>query len=58
MRDYYRDGYDDGYGTYRDNHDNDYPSSDGERYDYERGREDGQRRRDISRDIERDWYGD
>ena len=58
MRDYYKDGFDDGYGSYRDN-DGDYPSTDGDSYSYRRGLEDGRRRRDISDELDRedglDW---
>jgi hypothetical protein len=59
MRDYYKDGFDKGYGRNYPNYDNDYPKSDGDRYDYEQGIRDGQRRKDISRELDReDGYYD
>lgn len=59
MRDYYQDGFDRGYGKNHTNYDNDFPRSDGDRYSYERGVEDGQRRREISRELDReDGYYD
>lgn len=51
MRDYYQDGFDDGYGRSRYD-DGDYPANDGDRYSYRTGMEDGQRRWDIARELE------
>jgi hypothetical protein len=45
MEDYYKDGFNEGYGNGHLNNGHDFPDSDGDRYDYERGREDGERRR-------------
>ncbi len=55
MEDFYSDGYDVGYGNYVDNN-HEYPTSDGERYDYNRGREDGERRRRIADELEYEGY--
>ena len=55
MRDYYRDGFDDGYGKSRHD-DGDTPSTDGDRYDYRQGLEDGARRREIANELERDYF--
>lgn len=57
MRDYYRDGFDEGYGRSSSNYENDFPKNDGDAYSYRRGVEDGQRRREISREIDRDDFG-
>ncbi len=52
--DYYGIGFDIGYrGEHRDQFDP--PGSGGDRYDYRRGIEDGQRRRDIANELEREW---
>ncbi|OQB40147.1 MAG: hypothetical protein BWY04_01438 [candidate division CPR1 bacterium ADurb.Bin160] len=56
MRDYYQDGFDDGYGRYRID-DGDYPQSDSDWYSYRDGLEEGRRRRriadEISKELER-----
>jgi len=53
MRDYYQDGFDNGYGRDNRNYDNDYPKTDGDRYSYERGIEDGERRRKIREELDK-----
>ena len=53
MRDYYDDGYQDGYGKYRYD-DRDYPKSEADRYSYYRGLREGQRHRRISNEIDRE----
>jgi len=58
MGDYYNDGYDDGYGKQRSYGDRDYPQSDGDKYSYQRGLEDGIRRRRISDELDREEFGD
>lgn len=57
MRDFYNDGFNDGYSgkTYGDR---EYPRSDGDSYSYRNGLEDGMRRRDVSRELDREMYGD
>ncbi len=55
MRDYRRDGFNDGYGKKRDD-DGDYPQNDGDVYSYRRGYEDGQRRREIANELERNYF--
>ena len=57
MRDYYNDGFQQGYGRPNDNYDNDYPRSDGDRYSYRCGVEDGERRRRVSDELDRELYG-
>ena len=53
--DYRQRGFDDAYrGPSRDPFD--APQSDGDRYDYRRGYEDGERRREISEELERDYF--
>lgn len=55
MRDYYQDGFDDGYGNdiYGER---EQPQNDGDDYSYRQGLEDGQRRRDISNELSEDGY--
>ena len=53
MRDYYNDGYEQGYGREVDN-EGDYPKTEGDKYDYQRGLEEGRRRRRISDEIDRE----
>ena len=55
MRDYYQDGFNDGYGnkTYGER---ECPQSDGDRYNYEQGTADGKRRKNISDELEREGY--
>ena len=55
MRDYYDDGWNDGYGRWRCD-DGDYPTTDDERYSYRRGLKDGQKRRRIAEEIDRKPY--
>ncbi len=54
MEDYFGDGYDRGYGNYSDNNHN-CPTSDGERYDYERGMEYGEYRRRLSDELNNEY---
>ena len=55
MEDFYQDGFDDGYGNCRsDNHES--PVTDGELYDYRQGVEDGNRRREISNELESEGW--
>jgi len=58
MRDYYRDGFDNGYGRPINNYERDYPKNDGDHYSYQRGLEDGIRRRRISDELDREQFGD
>ena len=55
MRDFYDDGFKDGYGQ-KHYEDREYPQTDGDKYSYENGLEDGQRRRRISDELEREGY--
>lgn len=55
MEDYYDDGFNAGYGRSYLNDHHDSPRTDGERYDYQRGIEDGQRRRQIADELDREW---
>lgn len=57
MRDYYQDGVDAGYGSNSYNCENDYPKNDGDAYSYKRGVEEGQRRREMAQEIDRDYFG-
>ena len=57
MRDFYDDGFGDGYGR-KSYGDREYPSTYGDKYSYRRGLEDGAYRRDISRELDREIYGD
>ncbi len=50
MEDFYGDGFNEGYGRPDLNQGHDIPETDGERYDYEQGVEDGERRRGYSYD--------
>lgn len=52
MRDYYNDGFNEGYGREHTSP-REYPQTDGDEYSYRRGREDGERRKEAGRDIER-----
>lgn len=56
MSDYYNDGFNDGYGR-RQYGPREYPQTDSDRYSYERGREDGERRRRISRELDDEQGG-
>lgn len=57
-RDYYRDGFDTGYGRERRDYEDERPQSDGDSYSYRRGFEDGERRREIANELDREYYGD
>ena len=60
MRDYYQDGWDDGYGRDRID-DGDYPVTESDKYSYRTGLEDGRRRRRIADEIDREFrelYGE
>lgn len=57
MRDYYDDGWNDGYGRWRRD-DGDCPTTDDERYSYRRGFEEGQRRRRVADEIDGGLYGE
>jgi len=57
LRDYRQDGFDDGYGQHRDDF-GDEPKTAGDEYSYREGFEDGQRRRVISDELDRELYGD
>lgn len=52
-RDYYNDGFRDGHGDDWRNGSEEGPESYGDKYDYERGKEDGERRRRSLDDY--DW---
>ena len=56
MEDFYSDGYNVGYGQSYKNDNHDYPQSDGDRYSYRRGAEDGERRRRVSDELDREGY--
>jgi hypothetical protein len=56
MEDYYKDGFNVGYGNSYRNSGHDYPRSDSEAYSYRRGVEDGERRRRISDELDRECY--
>jgi len=56
MEDYYQDGLNDGYGSGYLNSGHDSPQTDGEKYDYRQGVEDGEMRRQISEELEREGY--
>ena len=55
MRDYYRDGYDKGYGRKVYNCD-DYPETWGEQYDYNQGVVDGQRGKEIVEELREEGW--
>lgn len=52
MPDFYRNGFDDGYGNKR--YGDDYPRSDMDAYSYRRGMEDGQRRANVRAELRRE----
>lgn len=58
FRDYYQDGFNDGYGRDYYNPDNDQPESACDQYSYRRGHEDGKRRREIANELDREYFGD
>jgi len=55
MRDLYQDGFDDGYGN-KIYGEREYPQSDGNRYNYRQGVEDGKRRKNISDELANEGY--
>ena len=58
MSDFYMDGFNQGMGRGYLNDGHDSPKHDYDRYSYERGRDDGERRREVSREIDREYFGD
>jgi hypothetical protein len=58
MEDYYSDGFNAGYGQSWRNQGHEAPQSDGDRYSYRTGQEEGERRREISRELDRELYGE
>ena len=56
MEDYYNDGFNLGYGQSWRNSGHDSPQTDGDRYSFERGIEDGNRRREISQELDSRGY--
>ena len=58
MSDFYLDGLNQGMGRDYLNGGHDSPKHDYDRYSYERGREDGERRREVSRELDREYFGD
>ncbi len=56
MRDFYNDGFETGYGKRPPDGPREYPQTDGDDYSYRRGIEDGQRRRDISDELDREGW--
>jgi len=55
MRDYYQDGFNDGYGKEVPG-EREYPQNDGDDYSYRRGVEDGTRRKSISEELDAEGY--
>lgn len=55
MTDFYRDGFDDGYGRDKIGQ-REWPCNDGDDYSYRLGLEDGARRRRISDELESEGY--
>jgi len=55
--DYYQNGWDIGYGRGM-KPGGEYPMTDCDRYSFERGLEDGQRRAEVGRELDREMYGD
>lgn len=55
MTDFYEDGFYDGYGRKKIGP-REYPKNDGDEYDYLEGFKDGERRRRISEELEREGY--
>jgi hypothetical protein len=56
MEDFYHDGFNVGYGQSSRNMGHDYPQSTMDRWSYEDGIRDGERRRNISRELDREGY--
>jgi len=55
MRDFYNDGFDDGYGK-KHYGEREYPQTDSDKNSYERGLEEGQRRKHISEELDQEGY--
>lgn len=58
MEDYREDGYNAGRGQAWRNDHHEPPQTDGDRYSYRSGYEEGQRRQRVSAEIDRELYGD
>ncbi len=58
MEDYYNDGFNKGYGKGHLNDHHEKPISDQDQYSYDSGYEDGQRRKAVSDELDREMYGD
>lgn len=56
MEDFYQDGFNVGYGQSHRNMGHDYPQSTIDRWSYEEGMRDGERRRRASYELDRDGY--
>ena len=56
MRDFYDDGFNDGYGRNGSRGDRECPQTDGDKYSYQQGIEHGRRRREISDELDREMY--
>ena len=56
MEDYYKDGYDHGYGR-NISSDHEQPVSESDRASFDRGRIHGEQRRRISDELDRDYFG-
>jgi|GEM_PF-3553762 len=56
MSDWYKKGFDEGHGRESREPDNDYFKHDGDQYDYNKGREDGERRQRINEELEKEGY--
>lgn len=55
-QDWYSDGYNQGRGHGWLNEGHDSPQSDSDHYSYERGYKEGERRKEISKEIDDEWY--
>jgi len=58
MENYIQDGYNDGYGRRYLNNGHDQPMSDEDLYFYNKGYEEGRRRKEIADEIDEELYGD
>lgn len=58
MEDYRKDGFNAGRGQGWRNDYHEPPQTDADRYSYRVGYEDGQRRERVSRELDREMYGD
>ena len=56
--DWYGDGYNAGRGRSHLNRGHAMPQTDGDRYSYDLGREDGERHRRVAEELDRELYGD